>query len=68
MAGKRVTVESRSVGQSFACVGVVRDATTGRKLAECEDVRPYGYDWSAQEDARALAERRGWAVDDEGGE
>lgn len=59
---REVIIETREVGQKFGHVGIVRDAVSRRKLVETEDVRPWGYQANAAEDARALAERKGWRV------
>lgn len=59
---RRVKVETRTVGQSFGVVGVVRDARTRRKLVETDEVRPYGHNHSAARDAERLAEERGWEI------
>lgn len=58
---RRVTVETRTVGQSFGTVGVVRDMR-GRKIAESPTVRPFGFSEQACRDALAIVEARGWAV------
>ena len=58
---KNVRIETRTVGQFFATCGVIRDARTGRKLAETDDV-PYGFTASAFSAAEALAEKKGWNV------
>ena len=59
-----VTVTTRTAGQSFGTVGVVKDARTGRKIVECDTTRPYGFTAAALDDARALAARKGWTVRD----
>lgn len=64
-AKRLVRIETRTVGQSFGTVGIVRDAKTGEKLAESETVRPYGYTYSAARDADEIAQDRGWQVERE---
>jgi hypothetical protein len=59
---KIVTIHSATVGQNFGSVGIVRDAKTKKKLAEADDVRPYGFDSAALGDAEALAKKNGWTV------
>lgn len=59
---RRVKIETREVGQAFGCCAVIRDARTGRKLAETDDVRPYGFTAAAYGDGERLAEQRGWTV------
>ena len=61
MATRKVTIKTRTVGQYFATCGVIRDARTGRKLAEGQEV-PYQFTAAAVDRARAEAERRGWVV------
>lgn len=58
--GLRVRVSTRMVGMHFGVVGVVR-GLRGRLLVEGR-VCPYGHTESARENARAIAEQRGWVV------
>lgn len=63
----QVTIETRTVGQKFGTIGIVRalrkDGRPGRELAAAE-VRPYGFDDAARQDAANLAESNGWTVVD----
>lgn len=59
---KTVTIEVRPVGESFGCCAVLLDASTGRKLAETEEVRPYRFREAAYRDGERLAAERGWDV------
>ena len=61
MATRKVTIETRTVGQCFATCGVICDARTGRELAEGQ-LAPYQFTAAAADSARAEAERRGWVV------
>lgn len=67
---KKVTVvlATRTVGQRFATVGVIKSAATGTVIAECEEIRPYGFKAAAIEDAANLANRRGDDVTDDDGD
>jgi len=58
---KIVTVSVRPVGQSFGCVGIVRDARSGRRLGVTR-LYPYGFDGPAHAGAVAIAESKGWRV------
>lgn len=62
---QKVTIETRTVGQSFATVAVIR-AVGGRRrvLAETERLCPYGFDHAARCDGVALAAAHGWQVVD----
>jgi hypothetical protein len=62
MTKKTVTIETSEVGASFGTCAVIRDARTGRKLAETATTRPLGYTAAAYRDGEALAEARGWVV------
>ena len=64
-AVQKVTIETRTVGQSFATVAVIR-AVGGRrrKIAETETLRPYGFDHAARLDGEALATAHGWQIVD----
>ena len=57
-----VTIETKNVGKSFATVGVIRSARTGRVLAKTAE-KPYGFDRAAIEAAESLASARGWTVE-----
>lgn len=59
---KSVKIVVESVGQAFGCKGVVVSARTGKELARCEEVRPYGNKAAAHEDAETLAAAHGWMV------
>jgi len=56
---RKVVVDVATVGQHFACRGILRDLR-GRVIAEAAVIRPYGFDGNAAADAEALAESRGW--------
>lgn len=62
---RTVVIDTATVGQFFGTVGVVKDARTGRKVAEAKYVRPYGFVSAALDDARTLAEDRGWTIEEE---
>jgi len=57
-----VCITVRTVGIHFACCGVIRDAKTGRQLAETEEIYPYGFRLNAIEGATRLALERGWTI------
>ena len=57
---RTVICTTRDVGQNFATVGVVRDARSGRKLAET-GLKPYRSS-SAIFGAEGIAAARGWRV------
>ena len=57
---RKVRCTTRSQGIHFATVGVVKDARTGRTLAET-GVKPYQSS-AAIIAAEALAEARGWQI------
>lgn len=56
-----VTIHVVEVGQAFGCCAIIRDAR-GRKIAETDDVRPYGFDGNAYRDGERLCAARGWTV------
>lgn len=58
---RMVTITITKVNFGGACVGVVRDASTGRKLAVGESA-PAGSDPVAHQKAIELAAYRGWTV------
>lgn len=58
---RRVTIETRSVGENFGCCGVIRDARSRRKLAETR-VYPNGFDHAAAVGAVSICDRQGWRV------
>lgn len=60
---KKVSIETRTVGQHFATCGVIREVESGRVLAETDDV-PYGFDRNARVAAETLAAKNGWSVVD----
>ncbi len=62
MTTRTVTINTVMVGESFGCVGVVRDARTGRTLAKTKRVYPYQMTTYAVEGAEMLAFARGWTV------
>jgi len=57
----KVYLETRTVGDHFATVGVVRSVATRRRMAETIEV-PYDFIDAAVEKAKTLALRRGWTV------
>ena len=57
----QVTIKTRNVGQSFGCVGVVRYASSSKKVHET-DVRPFGFEAAAYSAAKAWAEGKGYVV------
>lgn len=61
---RKVTLDTRPVGLNFGTVGVVRDAKTGRKIAESATTRPVGHTRGAISDAQRVAWRHGWTVVD----
>lgn len=54
-------IQVREVGQAFGCVGVVRDAESGRKLAQTR-VYPHGFNGNASAGAERIALSKGWTV------
>lgn len=64
---RTVRIEVVEVGQAFGCCAILRDARTGRRLAETDDVRPYGFRSNAYRDGERMAASNGWTVasDDE---
>lgn len=58
---RRVTIETRMVGQNFGCCGVVRDARSRQKLVETR-VYPYGHNHAAFESAESICDSKGWRV------
>jgi len=58
--GRKVICTTRDEGVNFGTIGVVRDAKSGRKLAET-GIKPYRSS-GAIISAEALAEQRGWTV------
>ncbi len=59
---RKVRIETRSVGDAFGCCGIVRDAKSGRKLAET-DTYPNGCEQSARSAAKRIAQERGYEID-----
>lgn len=59
---KHVYLVTRTVGQSFGTVGVVREVGSRRKLAESDKVRPFGFIHVALNDAEHVAAQHGWIV------
>lgn len=59
---RTVKLSTRTVGTNFGRAGVVTDARTGKKLAESDETFPLGNGNAAYEDARRIAERKGWTV------
>lgn len=57
-----VILSTRTVGQNFGVVGIVKSAKTGEVLAEANTTRPSGFDSSALDDVRRLSAREGWKV------
>ncbi len=57
-----VRIETKTVGQHFGTSGGIRDAKTGRKLAETERTYPYQFNAAAYAGAEDLAAKRGWTV------
>ena len=57
----KVTLRTRTVGQSFGTVGQVVSLRTGKVLAET-DTRPYGMSGAALDAAESLATKRGYMV------
>lgn len=60
-ARRSVRIVVRTVGQSFGCCAVIRDARSGRKLWESR-VFPYGFAANAQQRAINEARSRCWTV------
>lgn len=60
MTKKNVKIRTRTVGQHFACCGVITDLR-GRTLVETDDY-PYGMNANAYNAAIVLAESKGWIV------
>lgn len=58
---RAVRIEVRDVGQAFACVGVIRDARSGKRLAETREY-PYGQRGNAHDGAELIAANKGWTV------
>lgn len=59
---KVVYVDTRTVGQSFGTVGIVREVRTHRILATAEPVRPLNFRDAAARDAEQIVERNGWLL------
>lgn len=57
----KVTIRTRTVGQSFGTVGQIVSLRTGKVLAET-DTRPYGMSGAAIADAETVATKRGYMV------
>lgn len=60
----RVEITVRPVGQAFACCGVVRYASSGRKIHETEP-HPFGFDHTAYAAAKNWADDHGYVVTSE---
>ena len=58
-----VTIETREVGQSFGCEGLVRSQKSRRVLARTR-VFPFGFDAQAAASAERIASERGYRIDD----
>ena len=58
---RAVTLSTVTIGQHFGTAGLVRDARTGRKLAQTETVG-LGHRAAAILRAEEIAAKRGWTV------
>lgn len=58
---RNVRITTRTVGQHFGTCAVVKDAKTGRKLAEGE-TKPYGFTAAAVANGEDIAKKNGWTV------
>ena len=59
---RKVKLDTASVGSVHGTLGIVRDASTGRRIAEAETLSPHGFTGAALDSAREIAEARGWTV------
>ena len=62
---RNVKISTHRTGQDFAIVAVIRDAKSGRRLAETQ-ARPIGGEAMARGDAFSIATDRNWQPVGEG--
>jgi hypothetical protein len=62
MSARKVRIETQTVGNNFGCCAILRDAKTGRKLAET-DTFPRGCEQNARTAARDIAATKGFEVE-----